>query len=362
MGMLRPNGGHYHHYQHRGSGAGVFFGVSIIGMGLTVMSSTMFAAVRRATGLTFRRKLLWPPVDVKTGERWVKWYESRLAKIHETAEARIALAIERYGKDIEDPAIREVWERQLREDVMEKVDRMEERKKCCTDLLLQAKERELNPGGEDRRRRHSPVLALYLYVGERCLEWLISWMRTSPHFCYEPRDPNSLSGSASLEWLMGGYENGPDSEPAIPKATNIAEAALQHASGSATRLATPTPFIAVAQIQQQQQSPPLQELMPEPSAPSLTESQFLKMMPPPPDTPLIGGDDMQQSSESLSALRTAATNPMTGSSDQPQRYETIEPPPYTPVDNSDPGAESETENEPALKSKKSAIAVHAESD
>ncbi|KAJ2492356.1 hypothetical protein IWW37_001535 [Coemansia sp. RSA 2050] len=333
-----------------------------MGVCLTVMSSTMFAAVRRATGLTFRRKLLWPPVDVKTGEQWVKWYESRLAKIHEIAEARIAFAIDRYGNEIEDPAIREVWERQLREDVMEKVNRMEERKKCCSDLLLQAKERELNPGGEDRRRRHSPVLALYLYIGERCLEWLVSWMRVSPHFCYEPSEPNSLSGSASLEWLMGGYENGPGSAPAAPKAADTAEAAIQHATGSASRLATPTPFIAVAQIQRQQQSPPLQEPMPEPSAPSLTESQFLKIISPPSATPLLGSDDVQQGSLSSPPLRTAPTNPMIGSSGQPQRYETVEPPPYTPVDNSDPGAESEPEQEPALKSEKRVLAVHAESN
>ncbi|KAJ2795354.1 hypothetical protein H4S07_006505, partial [Coemansia furcata] len=86
-------------------------------------------------------------------------------------------AIERYGKEIEDPAIREVWERQLREDVMEKVDRIKERKKCSSDMLALAKERELNPGRDDSRRRHSPVLALYLYIGERCLDWVIAWMR-----------------------------------------------------------------------------------------------------------------------------------------------------------------------------------------
>ncbi|KAJ2263632.1 hypothetical protein GGI01_000571 [Coemansia sp. RSA 376] len=281
------------------------------------MSSTVFAAVRRATGLTFKRRLSWPPVDVKTCERWVKWYESRLAKINETAESRIAFAIERYGSEIEDPAIREVWERQLREDVMEKVDRIKERQKCCSDLLLQAKEKELNP--DNRRRRHSPILALYLYVGERCLDWLIS-----------------------LEWLMGGHENGPDSAPALPKSTTN-EAVIQHAN-----LSTPTPFIAVAQTQH---SLPSSELMPEPSAPSLSDSQFLKMMPPPLATLLSDNQETQPSAQSSSS------NPI---GDQPQRYEALEPPPYTPIDDSDPGVDSEPEQEP--KAKKRTIVAYTETD
>ncbi|KAJ2096825.1 hypothetical protein GGI09_004159 [Coemansia sp. S100] len=309
-------------------------------MGLTVMSSTVFAAVRRATGLTFKRRLSWPPVDVKTCERWVKWYESRLAKINETAESRIAFAIERYGSEIEDPAIREVWERQLREDVMEKVDRIKERQKCCSDLLLQAKEKELNP--DNRRRRHSPILALYLYVGERCLDWLISWMRDNPHFCYEPSEPNNMPGSGSLEWLMGGHENGPDSAPALPKSTTN-EAVIQHAN-----LSTPTPFIAVAQTQHSLPSP---ELMPEPSAPSLSDSQFLKMMPPPPATLLPDNQETQPSAQ------CSSSNPI---DDQPQRYEALEPPPYTPIDDSDPGVDSEPEQEP--KAKKRAIVAYTETD
>ncbi|KAJ2859690.1 hypothetical protein GGH94_005963 [Coemansia aciculifera] len=360
MGMMRSHGGPYHHYQHGDGRAGLVFGVGIVGMGLTVMSSTVFAAARRATGLTFRRKLLWPPVDVKTGERWVKWYESRLAKIHETAESRIAFAIERYGNEIEDPAIREVWERQLREDVMEKVDRIKERQKCCNDMLLQAKERELNPDRDDRRRRHSPILALYLYVGERCLDWLISWMRDNPHFCYEPSEPNNVPGSGSLEWLMGGYENGPDSAPAIPKAATSSEPVIQYTASPATNLSTPTPFIAVAQSQQQQHSPPSPELMPEPSAPALSESQFLKMVPPPPTALLLDNQGIQPSDQRSSASSVTSTNPIVDSSDQPQRYETLEPPPYTPVDNSDPGADSEAEQEP--KAKKRTIVAYTEND
>ncbi|KAJ2827062.1 hypothetical protein GGI24_002742 [Coemansia furcata] len=322
------------------------------------MSSTVFAAVRRATGLTFRRKLAWPPLDVNTGEKWVNWYESRLARIHETAEARIAFAIERYGKEIEDPAIREVWERQLREDVMEKVDRIKERKKCCSDMLALAKERELNPGRDDGRRRHSPVLALYLYIGERCLDWVIAWMRGNSHFCYEPGDPNNLPGSVSLEWLMGGYENGPDSAPAIPKATNT-DNTLQHYT-PALNSATPTPFIAVAQIQQQH-SPHSPELMPEPSAPSLSESQFLKLVPPPPTMP-SGNHEIQSNVRGSSVSGTISTNPVIDTSAQPLRYETLEPPPYTPVDNPDPGVESEPEQVAKSKAKKRATVAYMENN
>ncbi|KAJ2457106.1 hypothetical protein GGF42_002879 [Coemansia sp. RSA 2424] len=274
-----------------------------------------------------------------------------MVKINETAEARIATAIERYGGEIEDPAIREVWERQLREDVMEKVNRIKERQTCCADMLRQAKERELNPGSDDGRRRHSPILALYLYAGERCLDWLISWMRGNSHFCYEPGEANSLPGSVSLESLMGGYENGSGSASIAPTKSVAGEDIAIHV---ATR-ASPLPYIAVAQSRPL--LPPLSETMPEPSAPTLSESQFLKMVPPPrlPDTPPL--DDYKTTGPSAESLSMATTSAHQGSrdagrqaadsSEQQLRYEVLEPPPYTPV----AGLDSESEQEPAIQNK-----------
>ncbi|KAJ2747154.1 hypothetical protein GGI20_000768 [Coemansia sp. BCRC 34301] len=305
------------------------------------MSSTVFAAVRRATGLTFRRRLLWPPVDVKTCEKWLKWYESQMAKINETAELRIATAIERYGSEIENPAVREVWEKQLRDDVMEKVNRIKERHACCTDMLRQARERELNPGADDGRRRHSPILALYLYAGERCLDWLVMWMRGNPHFCYEPGDANGVPGSVSLESLMGPYENGE---------AGSAPAPVSSAQETVVARALPVPYIAVAQSLSH--SPPMAETMPEPSAPTLSESQFLKLVPDGQSLPAATSSAHQGSSDA---------NQIAQSSGEPLCYEAFEPPPYTPVDNSDAGLESESEiQDPESKTRKRAIVIDNE--
>ncbi|KAJ2896771.1 hypothetical protein IWW38_001927, partial [Coemansia aciculifera] len=259
---------------------------------------------------------------------------SRMVKLNETAEARIATAIERYGGEIDDPAIREVWEQQLREDVMEKVNRIKDRQKCCSDLLRQAKERELNPDSDDGRRRHSPILALYLYTGERCLDWLILWMRGNKHFCYEPGDVNNMPGSVSLESLMGGCENGPSSAPSAHKRVIDEEAAAAVARSS------PVPFIAVAQSVQQPHSFSRSESMPEPSAPVLSESQFLKLVPPPPTIPPLADYETE------SNIRVSRDVEHT--SDQVLRYETLEPPPYSPVSDSD----AELDSEPGQKTRK----------
>ncbi|KAJ1986043.1 hypothetical protein GGI04_006221, partial [Coemansia thaxteri] len=277
MGLARlgtGRGGYYHHHQHygRSSAAGLVTGCGVACVGLVVMTSTLFAAIRRATGLTFKRKLNWPPVNVETGERWLKWYDSRLVKIHETAEKRIAQSVQRYGNDIEDPAIRQVWEQQLREDAMDKIQRIKDRRKCCADMVQLAKDKELNPHGETSRR-HPPPLALYLYMGEWLLDWMVSWMRSNPHFCYEPGGPpHNLPGSVSLESLLGGSEDGPRAHPG-----GMADDYLGSAASS-TEAAGVVPYIATARHPTPHMSPPHPLMpLPEPSAPVLSESQLLKM-------------------------------------------------------------------------------------
>ncbi|KAJ2661240.1 hypothetical protein IWW48_002536 [Coemansia sp. RSA 1200] len=330
-------GGRYHHshyggYHHgyRGNTVlGLFTGCTLACVGVVALSSAVLAGLRRATGLTIRHKHQMPAVDIKRTELWLQWYDSKLARINEKAKEKIAAAVGRYGPEIRDPAVRDVWESQLRADVLEKINRLRERRNHYYDLLAHAKKMKLHdeqqqqmnitkeglaPSAIDshgaQRLAHPPLLAAYLLVGEWLFDAILSWARSSPHFCYESTnsaasDSAGLPGSVSYDELLDG------ASPAAPLLANVpsSHAALLDspaqslvASSNIGPSAYPAPYIASSSLLSPFATapPPLPSLsppaaaaattilhstqlppdskMPEPSAPALTESQFLRLV------------------------------------------------------------------------------------
>ncbi|KAJ1901137.1 hypothetical protein LPJ66_000988 [Kickxella alabastrina] len=335
---LREGGNYYYTSRNR---AGMFTSCSIIGVGFAVvMTSTVFAGIRRATGITFRRNMPWPPIDVKTSEKLLNWYDSRIEQLSERAEERIRITIERYGADIEDPAIREVWEQQIRKDVMDKVERIRERRICCAELVQQAKKRQASPDSKSSRR-HYPFLAVYLYIGEKVFDFIVCWMRYNPHFIYEGTDTAGILGSVSMEDLLrdgchtqsqgqGTQIHTTRSTPActgLYTAVDVANSGRSCGArgsnnssglgindrGQSSSQCTPIPYIATCS-----QSGDT-ELLPEPSAPSLSESEFLGMSAPPAQAKSLSELHSSQSIEAGPSSR-GQSQPLT---------QAMAPPPYT---------------------------------
>ncbi|KAJ1718132.1 hypothetical protein LPJ61_006824, partial [Coemansia biformis] len=106
------------------------------------------------------------------------------------------------------------WEQQLRQDAQGKVSRLRERRRYCADLLTHAQGAAADPEGA--RNRHPVGLALYLGMGEKVVDRLIGWMRSSNHFCLESHSP--YSGLADDLFV-------PDSGSQSPPAAYIASPA-----------------------------------------------------------------------------------------------------------------------------------------
>ncbi|KAJ1831705.1 hypothetical protein LPJ63_004089 [Coemansia sp. RSA 2711] len=294
LGLLRPRGGGgYHMGMHQGM-TGFFTGCGLASIGIVALSSAMFAGIRRATGLTFRRTLKWPPFDLQTSQRWLRWYDTKLDDLHTKAEHRLASLVDRYAPKIDDPNVRRVWEQQLREDTMRKVERIRERRKYWADLVVQAEAAEANPH-DQQQRRHPPLLAVYLYVGEWMFDCVAAWMRSNSHCVVEPREPTH--GIAMEDLLNDDDCDFPGIRPS-----------------DAVR--SPAPFIATAAPM----PPPLSATLTEPSAPALSDSDFLKL----------------PASEFAPHASTSRA-PLAG-------RQAVDPPPYTPVDEDSPGKDKSADS------------------
>ncbi|KAJ2726256.1 hypothetical protein GGI07_000733 [Coemansia sp. Benny D115] len=348
MGICRPlfggMGFHGHHPWHSQSGfmrtTGIFTGSGLVLL-CAATTSAIFAGIRRSTGLTFRRQLSWPPFDLKTGEKILAWYDSRLAQINEKAEERIRVTIERHGPGIEDPAVRALWEEQVRKDVMEKVERIKARRRHCAEFVERGRQ-----GHREKQRKHYPLLALYLYVGEKLFDYIVCWMSNNPHFCYESADADSLlfGGSDNIEELL-----------AVDGASVTAD--NQQQQQQQQRLLTPwepvrakssttMPYIASSSIgsSSSRTYPAAGALLdqsgflqPEPSAPELSESQFLALK----TTSGSAGPPMVNKTLTMSvgsSSDSASASPHINSLGASSRHRsapviaTADPPPYTPLD------------------------------
>ncbi|KAI9499755.1 hypothetical protein BX070DRAFT_231514 [Coemansia spiralis] len=258
--------------------------------GFLAMTSAVFAGIRRATGIT-------------RTEKWLQWYDSRLARINDKAEEKIM----------------QVWERQLRDDVMEKVARLRERRTQCEIQLRQAREIEADPRLAQRNRGHPPLLAGYLY--------------DPPHFGYESMASNDIPGSVSYEDLLGDappFGSQVDARPVSPNLSlpNLLPPNLLASRGDERNNAIPepstplrsfpAPYIATALLQQRWQQ--YAELV-QASAPPLSESQFRSLVHSAPSAPQF-----------------PPISEAPGTSPQHQQHTplgdatTWDPPPYTPTD------------------------------
>ncbi|KAJ2501766.1 hypothetical protein GGH96_001635 [Coemansia sp. RSA 1972] len=191
MGLLRRRGRGYHSEMF-----GVFTGCSVLGTGLVlVLSSTVFAGIRRTTGLTFCNA--WPLISHSTSTRWLRWYDSRLADLTSRADRHVQSIISRHSSSITDPNVRRVWERQLRDDAHRKLERIRNRREYCVRLVEQT-------GGGRKPRRG---LEVYLQVGEWVMDKMIEWMRSSKVFVEEPKNgPEDEPDVSDMFTLLGGEE------------------------------------------------------------------------------------------------------------------------------------------------------------
>ncbi|KAJ2553167.1 hypothetical protein EV175_003033 [Coemansia sp. RSA 1933] len=299
-GILRPfracsRGGHGGYHYHGNTVYSLFSCWALTGIGLVAMSSAVLAGIRRATGLTVRQMHRIPAVDIKKTELWLQWYDAKLARINEKVQEKIAQTVERYGAEIHDPAVRDVWETQLRSDVNEKVNRLRERRRHYSDLLANARAEQQRPGMV-LPTGHSPMVAAYLFVGEWVFDRILAWARSNPHFYYES---TAVPRSVSYNDLLDGDPGAPEAHGAL--LDSPAEALAR--SANITLLSPPAPVAYIAP------TPIARGKMPEPSAPDLSESMMLQMaesMPQPPQATPVAGPS--------------------------RRSADFDPPPYTPVD------------------------------
>ncbi|PIA15047.1 hypothetical protein COEREDRAFT_88147 [Coemansia reversa NRRL 1564] len=280
---------------------------------ILLLSSVVFAGVRRNTGLTFRRKA-WTPINISASKCWLEWYDARITQLNRKAEERIEWVLQKYGPTIEDINVRAVWEQQLRDDVNKKMDRIKERRRICQDIVNNAES--LNQSTQNsnnvvlphtrcnRRRKHSRLFTSYLKIGEYLFDCIVAWMCASSVCCYEESNAPATAGLVSIDDLLAESDTPP-------------------------RLSYPTPFIATAAA---------------PSS-SYTSSQT-PLVPSAPLLPEADTSSLASTSESaaLAALSTSLSSAQPGSSRHPNSAlayaaETIsdlvgpfEPPPYTPLD------------------------------
>ncbi|KAJ1663888.1 hypothetical protein IW140_004261 [Coemansia sp. RSA 1813] len=320
------------------------------------MSSAVLAGIRRATGLTIRRMHYIPPVDVKKTELWLQWYDSKLARINEKAQEKIAHTVERYGPEIHDPAVRGVWESQLRSDVHEKVNRLRERRNHYSDLLENARKTAAQPNGS-LPLTHPPLMAAYLFIGEWLFDRFLTWARTNPHFYYEPTtnptDSNNVPGSVSYDDLLDGSMMDhnqfvqPHSFAQHGALTDSPAESLVRRSGLSAPISYPTPYIASAS-----QLSPLSGMnskMPEPSAPSLTESQFLQLIEAVPN--VSPSQTTERFDTQAPPVASTSRHPLL----RPDNRLAVQydPPPYTPVDQEDGESTARPTSPEALVSRSS---------
>ncbi|KAJ2778195.1 hypothetical protein GGI15_004252 [Coemansia interrupta] len=294
----RSGGDHPGAYYHSGLSprTSMFTGFSLCGVTLTLaLSSTILAGIRRATGLTISRTSSSSPAKAgfkaKINARMLAWYDARVEQIEQRAEAHIQRIIARHAHEIPDENIRTVWEQQVRADVMHKVERIKERREMCP----------LGGRHGDGSRSQTPLLDAYLYMGEKLFDWLVDWMRRNPHFVDE-RDAAALAIEEAEDALAFNSFALP-----APKPSHRNEP--QH---------PPVPYIAVAGPSSADDRATTGS--PEPSAPALSESEFL-------------GFALKQQTTSLPVpAPTVSLSSRSPRIVELQQQLGFDPPPYTPVD------------------------------
>ncbi|KAJ1958867.1 hypothetical protein EC988_000037 [Linderina pennispora] len=372
MSIWRPRHGSSHQgsgmggcFRYHHSTVGIFSGYTVAGTAIIALSSTVLAGIRRATGLTLRRQLCWPAINVQSGERWLAWCNARIAQINKEAERHVSKTVAKFGSDIEDPMIRELWERQLRADLKERVKRMHSRIRCVEEMVEQAREVERNPS--KRKKMHPPLLAAYLWVGERIFDWLVSWMKRNPHFCVdsgfvtgqEAAEPAALTlfddavpniDDAEMSVAAGGLA--PASMPMIGSLSAQEHHEVWYGrgggSGGSGRAARrgyrggsrggwnnrPTAYVArgAQDAEAMRTAPAAPEIpsddIPEPSAPQLDEKDTSASSAV---AATSSSTHINQAHASVNAQYSRPVRSM-----YVQDAESCEPPPYTPVENDEP--------------------------
>ncbi|KAJ2846349.1 hypothetical protein J3B02_004432, partial [Coemansia erecta] len=244
--------------------AGMFTGFGIFGLGFAlVTTSTIFAAIRRATGLTFRRQIPWPPFNVETSEKLLQWYDSRLDQINEKAEERISFIISKYADEIEDPNIRQVWETHIREDVMEKVERIRERRRV--EELLR------DDGQSGTSRSRGPGNNNNINNNMTPSQQLLNDLRS----LHDIKESVSCPGESSIANGGNGSTSTSDTRnKGIDRIGNEGNKNTIYSHNNSVR-SSPMPYIATAATAAT--ASVSSEAIPEPSAPLLSESEYLRI-------------------------------------------------------------------------------------
>ncbi|KAJ1724607.1 hypothetical protein LPJ53_001143 [Coemansia erecta] len=319
VGLCRSRSGGDHpgaYYHHSGMSprTGMFTGFGLCGITITLaLSSTVLAGIRRATGLTISRT--YPSrhskktdgFKAKINARMLAWYDARVEQIEQRAEAHIERIIARHAPEIPDDNVRAVWEQQVRADVMQKVERIKERRDMCP----------LGGRHGDGERRSTPLLDAYLYMGERLFDWLVDWMRRNPHFVDE-RDAAALAVEEAEDAMAFNSVTLP-----VPKPMHRHEPPMNGVAAAAAVRSPqypPIPYIAVAGPSSAADR--ASSGSPEPSAPTLSESEFL-------------GYSLKQQTTSLSTPVPSVSVSLLSRSPrivELQQQLGFDPPPYTPID------------------------------
>lgn len=197
-------GGHHYHWKRHG---GFYFGgfSGIAGVGIIVLSSTVVAGIRRATGLTFKRTLhKRSSFNIRAAQRWLEWYNSRIGHIVQSSEVRVTRAIQRHGPDIADPQARLDWERKLRADIEERFQSLRDRHNYYLDIVQ---------GRQEPKQDfdNPPLLDFYLSIGEWCYDYIVRWMRRSSMYWVESLHFDGSPNAADI-MLLDSYADGDDGE------------------------------------------------------------------------------------------------------------------------------------------------------
>ncbi|KAJ2378522.1 hypothetical protein IW150_000743 [Coemansia sp. RSA 2607] len=307
----RSSGDHLGPYYHSGFSprTGIFTCFGLCGITITVaLSSTVLAGIRRATGLTIARTCALGHskkaggFKAKLNSRMLAWYDARIEQIEQRAEAHIQRVIARHASEIPDDNVRAVWEQQVRSDVMEKVERIRERRDMCP----------LAGKHGDGEKKLMPLLDAYLYLGERLFDYFVDWMRRNPNFVDE-RGAAAMAVEEAEDTMSFG-----NIAPPIPRPPHRHESpTIDDVNSVRSSHCSPIPYIAV--VGSPSAANGTRSGSPEPSAPTLSESEFI-------------GYSLKQRTASLSAVASSGSSSRSPRIVELQQQLGFDPPPYTPID------------------------------
>ncbi|KAI8322918.1 hypothetical protein GQ54DRAFT_297085 [Martensiomyces pterosporus] len=244
---------------------------------------------------------------------------------------------------------------------MEKVGRLKARRECMVEVVRQAREAKENPLLE-KHKKHPPMMAIYLYIGEWVFDWLVEWMKRNPHFCYEAGTPGVEFGNMrgglrhrsgrvdeadmmlDSDLFLHYFPMGGEEEPGLAPRAHSFPALPTAPSTSSNPQRAPTAFIASAALPA---SSSLYSSMPVPSAPEISEKDLAGVSSSPPVSqphPAPSAPPAEQMAPSSGSRLPIAGTAIHSRVSVQSRYELNEPPPYTPV--ADDGPVSRLSAEP----------------